>query len=55
MFGRFNDQVAAKEPRKIARDYAILMKKVRDTDREKNRVFMVTDFENGGSMPVQVR
>ena len=51
MFGKFEDKVAAKEPRKIARDYAILMKKTKDTDREKNRVFMVNDFATGHPMP----
>ena len=47
MRGQFEDQVAAKEPIKVARDYAILMKKLRDTDREKNRYFMNFDFETG--------
>ena len=55
MFGRFDDKVAAKEPRKIARDYGILMKKVKDTDRERNRVFMQIDFESGYPLPQSLR
>ena len=50
MYGRFEDQVAAKEPNKIARDYAILMKKVRMTDYEQNRFVMTTDFATGCPM-----
>ena len=39
--------MASKEPRKIARDYAILLKKVQGTDKEQNRFLMLTDFESG--------
>lgn len=35
----------------VTRDYAILLKKVRDTDRETNRFFMKTDFESGFELP----
>ena len=34
MYGKFYDEVAAKEPNKISKNYAILMKKVRMTDYE---------------------
>ena len=50
MHGKFNDQVAPKEPAKISRDYAILLKKVRDTDIEANRFFMRIDFETGNPL-----
>ena len=50
MHGKFNDQVAPKEPAKIARDYAILIKKVKDTDIESNRFFMRIDFETGNPL-----
>ena len=55
MFGKFDDQVASKEPRKISRDYGILLKKVRESDREQNRVLMLTDFDSGRPMPVNLR
>ncbi len=47
MFGKFDDQVAKNEPQTITRDYAILIRKNADTDRERNRVIMTTDFESG--------
>ena len=50
MHGKFNDQVAPKEPNKISRDYAVLMRKVKDTDKESNRYFMRTDFETGNPL-----
>ena len=43
----FEFEVAAKEPMKISRDYAILMKKVREMDTEQNRFIMTMDFANG--------
>ena len=55
MYGRFEDQVAAKEPNKIARDYAVLMKKVRSTDYEQNRFVMTTDFATGCPMSAALR
>ena len=50
MFGKFDDQVAPKEPAKVTRDYAILLKKCRDTDKEKNRFLMNFDLETGNRM-----
>jgi len=47
MFGKFDDQVARNEPNNISRDYAISIRKTKDTDREKNRVHMTYDFEKG--------
>ena len=47
MFAQFDDKIAAKETRKIARDYGIMINKNQDTDREQNRVYMLTDFETG--------
>lgn len=43
--------MASKEPRRITRDYAMMMKKVKGTDKEINRVLMLTDFESGNPMP----
>ena len=54
MHGKFKDQVAPKEPNKICRDYAILLKKVRDTDKEQNRFFMRIDFENGSPLHIHL-
>ncbi len=51
MFGKFEDQVAKNEPQTITRDYAILIRKNADTDRERNRVSMTTDFESGMPLP----
>ncbi len=51
MFGKFDDQVAKNEPQTITRDYAILIRKNADTDRERNRVIMATDFESGMPLP----
>ena len=47
MFGKFDDQIAVKEPNLITREYGILIKKMKDTNRERNRVLMMTDFANG--------
>ena len=52
MHGKFKDQVAPKEPNRICRDYAILLKKVRDTDKEQNRFFLKNDFETGSPLHV---
>ena len=51
MFGRFDDQVAAREPQKITRDYAIMMRKVKDSDRERNRVILRRDLDTGLLLP----
>jgi len=55
MYGRFEDQVASKEPRRINRDYAILLKPVQGSNTEKNRLLMLTDFETGHPMPFNLR
>ena len=47
MFGKFDDQVASKEPNKITREYGILLKKLVGTNTERNRVIMMTDFSTG--------
>lgn len=47
--------MAKNEPQIISRDYAIFIKKVKDTDRERNRVLMLTDFETGRSLPLALR
>ena len=54
LFGKFDGYIAAKEPRQISFDYAILLKKVRDTNRENNRVEMPYDFETGHPMTKQL-
>ena len=55
MFGKFEDQVASREPNVITRDYAILIRKVKDTDRERNRVLMLYNFEDGKPLPMAMR
>ena len=47
MFGKFDDQVASKEPTKVNFNYGILLKKLPDTNRERNRVLMNTDIATG--------
>lgn len=49
--GKFFDQVASREPQSIVRDYAILLKKVQNTDKEQNRFFMKYDFDTGNELP----
>lgn len=47
--------MAAKEPRKINRDYAMMMKRVKGTDKEINRVLMLTNFETGQQLPMVLK
>ena len=55
MFGRFQDQVAAREPQSIQRNYGIMLKKVPGTDKEINRVLMLNDFATGIPLPMALR
>jgi len=55
MKGKFEDRVPSKEPRRITRDYAILLKRIKGTDTELNRFLMLNDFENGKPMPLKLR
>ena len=55
MFGKFDDQVAPKEPSNIARSYGILMKKVAAMDTEQNRLVILTDFATGHPMSANLR
>lgn len=55
MKGKFEDRVASKEPRRVSRDYAIMLKRVKGTDTELNRFLMLNDFENGKPMPLKLK
>ena len=55
MKGKFEDRVASKEPRRVGRDYAIMLKRVKGTDTELNRFLMLNDFENGKPMPLKLK
>jgi len=55
MKGKFEDRVASKEPRRVSRDYAIMLKRVKGTDTELNRFLMLNDFENGNPMPLKLK
>ena len=55
MKGKFEDRVASNEPRRVSRDYAIMLKRVKGTDTELNRFLMLNDFENGKAMPLKLK